>query len=170
MFKTTEKTHKPREPEALHLAMVLFTVQAYLERSIHDGLTKEPVHFRIVSGIEGWKTMRRFNLKEVEILQDLGKDDYMGKLKNEEVSFVVYALQLAKRAVEAYDFHIGVGKKHLRKGRANFALEMVKLKYNDNDKYKELRQIIDASVINANKFFDYTMEKLHEQHKSNELC
>jgi len=153
--------NKPN-PEHTHLKLCLFTAQAYMERAIKDGLTKEPVHYRIVGGIESWKMLRRFSSAEHKAVVAIGEEKYMQKLKDQHISFVVYALQLLKRCAETYSFTIGVGKKHLLKGRGLFVVGMLDLKRRDNEKYKELKAIIDESVINANKFFDYTQEKLKE--------
>ena len=156
-----------RTPQKLHEALMIFTAEAYLTRSIEDGLTDDPFHRKLVSGINSYRTMRRFSKEELELVVDLGKEEYMEKLKQIEIAFVIYALQILKRAAEDYTFIIGVGRKKLLKGKAEFAIDMLKLKQRDKEKYQSTKAIIDESVIVANRFYDYTQnhikEKLNDQ-------
>ena len=146
----------------LHLFLILATVGAYMDEAIKDGTTKEAEHIRIASGINGWLTFRKLNKKEAALLTEMGEDAYMQELKKVEVAFIVYSLELLKLAVEQYNFSIGVGRKHLRKGRSIFALGMIEKKRKDKEKYKELKHIIDESVLCAKKFFCYTEERIKE--------
>jgi len=146
-----------------HEKLILFTVQAYLESAINDGLTKEPMHKRIVGAIEAWKMMRRFSTDEAKTVQELGKDEYIENLKKQEISFVVYAMQLLKLWAEDEDYTkttLNISKKRLRHGRAFFAVQMLRKKQEDPAKYQELREIIDASVLDAKNFYYYTKGRL----------
>ena len=153
--------------------LILFTAEAYLTKSIDDGLSNEDLHRRIIGGIRAYMVMGRFSGREAAILQSIGEDEYMQDLRAREISFVVYALELLRLWVELVpkekrkNIHIGVSDKILRKGRATFAVSMLNLKKKDEAKYKELRQIIDESVLVAKNFFYYTQEKINERCKKN---
>ncbi len=119
-----------------------------------------------MSGIKSYQVFGRFSADEQKILQELGEHEYMQKLKVVEISYVIYALTLLKLWVEQVprnvrkNVYLGVSNKKLLKGRSHFAISMLKLKQTDEMKYKELRGIIDDSVLTAKKFFSYSMEHL----------
>lgn len=145
----------------IHERLVLFTVQAYLENSIKEGLTKEDLHYRIVSGISSYKMMRRFSEDELKTVRELGEHEYMQNLKDIQISHIVYALELLKLLVDdGYKFHIGVSMRKLKMGRATFAIDMLKLKDKNIDDYEKTKAIIDESVVVAKQFFYYTQEQL----------
>jgi len=151
-----------------HEKLVLFTAQAYFEAALKDGTSQDPFHKKIATAIEAWKMLRRFSSKEHKLVVDIGEHDYMQKIKNTEISFVVYALQLMKLWAEDADYRkssINISKKRLRMGGATFAIDMLKLKQRDSEKHKELRAIIDQSVLNAKNFYYYTKEKISEAKK-----
>ena len=157
-----------RTPKRQHEALILFTVQAYLERSIAGGITIDLFHRQIVGAIEAWKTMRRFSIEEVKLITEIGNDEYMQKLKQQEISFIVYALELMKQWADnaGRNDTINVSKKKLKRGRATFAIDMLSLKKRDIEKYKETKQIIDDSVVNAKHFYSYTLERLENESKT----
>ena len=151
-----------RPAPQLHLFLMLATAQAYIENSIKDGLTDETMHHQISSGIKGWLTFRKLSKEEAKLLVRLGEDEYMQKLKEVEISFIVYALEILRMAVEEYDFNIGVGKKKLLRGKSVFVVGMLQTKRKDKEKYDRLKAIIDESTIVAKKFYGYTQERIKE--------
>lgn len=146
--------------------LILFTVEAYIARAIEDGTTHEDFHKKLVGGIRSFMVMGRFSKKESERLQKLGEDPIMEKIKNQEISFVVYALELMRLWVTEVprevrkNIYLGVSNKKLLLGRAYFVKTMLHLKHTDEESYKEKRQIIDESVLNAKHFFSFFEEKL----------
>jgi len=146
--------------------LILFTVEAYLARAIEEGLTHEEFHKKLVSGIRSFMVMGRFSKEEQERLKILGEDTIMEKIKNKEVSFVVYALELMRLWVTEVprevrkNLYLGVSNKKLLLGRAYFVKTMLHLKHTDEENYKEKRQIIDESVLNAKHFFSFFEDKL----------
>ena len=146
--------------------LILFTAEAYFARAIEEGLTQEPLHKKIVSGIRSYMTFGRFRKEEAKLLQELGEDPIMQKIKAIEISFVIYALELLRLWVTEVprkarkSIYLGVSNKKLLMGRATFATTMIQMKRKDEDVYKEKREIIDSSVINAKHFFSFFEEKL----------
>jgi len=149
-----------RKAKDLHLFLMLATAEAYLSKARNEGLTSEPLHIKMISGINGWLTFRRLDKEEQELLVELGKDEYMEKMKEVEVSYVIYALVLLQLAAETYTFNIGVGRKKLLKGRSVFIISMIQQKRKDPEKHAELKAIIDDSVVIAKKFFGFTEAKI----------
>jgi len=148
--------------------LILFTASEYLNSAIKDSLTSDPLHIRIVSGINGFRTFGRFSAEESKQLQEIGTHEYMNKLKKIDVSFVVYALELLRLWVTEVpkehrkNIYLGVGNKKLLKGKSVFVVDMLKLKQRDEEKYKETREIIDVSTLTAKQFFFYMFEQLKD--------
>jgi len=152
-----------RSKQDLHMALILFTVMETLSKEIVDGVSTNPFNKKIVSRLKSWSTMRRFSQEEAKYLVALGEDPYMDKLKKSEISYTVYALELLKQWANDDDYTrsaIGISKSKLRAGRAVFAIDMLKLKQRDAEKYANTKTIIDESVIVAKKFYSYTKEQI----------
>ena len=148
--------------------LLLFTCEAYLSSAIKEGLTTDPLHKNIVSGIRSFMTFGRFSVAESKLLQKLGKDPIVEKIKTVEVSFVVYAMELMRlwvlnvpREVRK-NIYLGVSNKKLLLGRGHFVKTMLQLKQTDKESYTEKREIIDVSVLNAKHFFAFFENKLVE--------
>jgi len=149
--------------------LILFTVEAYISRALEEGLSKEPFHQKIVSGIRGYMTFGRFSKEEAELLQKLGEDPVMQRIKAQEISFVVYALVLLKLWVENVPrearkgIYLGISNKKLLMGHSAFAITMLQMKRQNEEMYKDKKQIINDSVKNASDFFSFFEEKLVNQ-------
>ena len=151
--------------------LILFTAEAYLSSAIKEGLTTDPLHKNIVSGIRSYMTFGRFSKEESMLLQELGKDPIVENIKTVEVSFVVYAMELMRlwvlnvpREVRK-NIYLGVSNKKLILGRGHFVKSMLHLKQRDEESYKEKREIIDASVLTAKHFFAFFESKLVGKNK-----
>jgi len=152
-----------RNKTQLHEALILFTVMETLGKEVNANVTTSPFHKKIVGRLKAWSTMRRFSQKEAKHLISLGENPYMEKLKQSEISYVVYALELLKLWEADVDYKkngIGIPRAKLKAGRAVFALDMIKLKKRDSDKYVETKTIIDDSVVTAKKFYSFTKENV----------
>ena len=108
---------KTDNPYLVFNKLILFTAEAYLSKSVEDGLTIEPLHKKIISGIRAYMVMGRFSKEETKLLQKLGEHKYMQDLKKTEIAFVVYALELLRLYTEEVPQHyrkniyLGVGNK-----------------------------------------------------------
>jgi len=146
--------------------LILFTVEGYLTKAMEEGLTQEPLHKDLVSGIRSYMTFGRLSPDEAKILIELGNDEYMEKIKKIEIAFVIFAMELMRLYVteipreERKGIYLGVSNKKLLHGRAYFAKTMLVMKQTNPEVYKEKREIIDDSVLTAKKFFGYTFDKL----------
>ena len=152
-----------RTSKQLHEALILFTVMETLGKEVSAGVSTSDFHKKIVGRPKAWSTMRRFSQEEAKLLVALGSDPYMEKLKETEISYTVYALELLKLWEADADYKksgIGVSRSQLKAGRAVFALDMIKLKKRDSEKYAETKTIIETSVITAKKFYSFTKDKV----------
>jgi len=151
--------------------LILHTASAYLEEAYKDGLTKDPMHIKLKGGLKRLQSFLRFSPAEAKHLQSFNGDPTLERIKNQHISFVIYALELLRLWVERVPkehrkhIYVGIGEKHLKKGRASIAVQMLDLKLRDADIHKEKRQIVDESVLNAKHFFNYFEEKLVEEKK-----
>ena len=158
-----------RNPNDLHTALIIYTASAYLETGLKDGTTQEEFHRQIVTAVTGWKTFRKFSNAEVKLLQDMGKDPVMEKIKRIEISFICYALtllQLMANDPDKRDVTLGISKKKLRRGDSIFVVPMLQTKKSDPERYERLKRIIDESRINAKYFYSYTKDKIKEELKN----
>ena len=142
-----------RTAKDLHLALILFTAQAYMETEIKDGMTDDTIHKRIVAGIEAWKRMRRFSNEELLLIQQLNKQEIIKDLTHREISFIVYALELLKHARNDHNYIIGVGSRILKRGSATFILGLVKTKAADLDRYNKIKDVITTTEETARDFY-----------------
>ena len=144
--------------------LILFTVEAYITRSIEDGLSVDPLHLRLKSAIKGYMIMSRFSKEEAEKLFEFGKDPRLQRITEQDVSFLVFALELMKLLIEDVPRnmrpHLNISDKRLKIGRGLFVVDMLKIKKRDEKRYKEFREIIDTSVVTAKQFYAYHFEKL----------
>ena len=146
--------------------LILFTAESYLTNAIDEGLSAEPLHKSIVSGIRAYMSMGRFSKEEAKLMIKLGEHECIQNLTKTEISFVVYALELMKLYVDNVpreyrkSIHLGVSNSKLKMGRATFAVSMLKLKQRDIKQYNETKDIIDQSVLTAKKFFLYCEDEI----------
>ena len=151
--------------------LILHTASAYTEEAIKDGLTKDPLHLKLNGGLKSLQSFLRFSPSEAEYLQSFNGDQTLERIKRVEVSFIVYAMELLRLWVEHVPkehrkhIYVGIGEKHLKKGRAHFTMQMLELKMRDANTHKEKRQIIDDSVLSAKHYFNYFEEKLVRERK-----
>ena len=152
-----------RNANDLHTALMLFSASAYIQDEIKNGNTNDELHHKIVSGIEAYKTFRRFSAEELKLIQDIQKDEAMSRITKTEICFVCYALSILKLLSEdesKRDVIIGVSKKKLRMGDSVFVIPMLKEKRRDIERYERLKKIIEESRVNAKLFYSYTKTML----------
>jgi len=143
--------------------LVLYTCEAYITKSIEDELTIAPIHKNLQIAIRGYMIMGRFSPLEAKRIISLNKDEKLKAITEKNISFLVYVLELIKLWVDdvpkKHRPHLNISDKKLRVGRSLFAMGMLKLKQSDEDKYQELRDIIDVSVDVAREFYEFN--RLH---------
>lgn len=157
------------------LNKIMFAMtEKYINQCIKDGIQPTDFHFRILSGISGWKTFNSFTLEEAKKVNELQDNKELKELIDMPASFLVFTLQLIKMLYEYQERdgipkrlrpYIGISEKKLKTGRALFAIDMLKLKHRNSEQYEETKQIIDESVEVAEKFFNFYHTKIVEKSK-----
>lgn len=167
-MSTKKPRSKVRSADALFNALLLFTAQIYIQHDIDDGFNQSSRDRKIVAGVEAYRQMGRFSKEEHAIIKDIGEHEFMEKLKNQTVSRTVVALELLKLWVETTsresrkNIHLGVGNRKLRAGAATFAIDLLKMKKTDIDKYNRTKNIVNDSKVNAKLYFSYVQEHINK--------
>lgn len=146
--------------------LILFTAQIYLQHDIDDGYNTSKRDHKIVAGIENYRRMGRFSKEEHSIIKEIGKHEFMEKLKGQTVSRTTVALELLKMWVETTDrntrkhIHLGVSNAQLKIGAGAFVTDLIELKYRNLEKYTKTKATVNDSKVNAKLYFSYTQEHI----------
>lgn len=158
------KRKKIKNPYIVFNKLILFTVTEYLEKAKAEGLTGEPFHNEIIGAISKYKTFAKFSVKEARIIIKMGESEAMHRIKEQQISWVVYALELLKLWVEAvpkkYRPHLNISDERLRTGRSKFVMAMIRLKSADPKEHAHKQNIMNDSTVTAKKYLMYTHEQL----------
>jgi len=144
--------------------VILFTIESYIDKCIEEGTEPTPLHFRILAAIKGWKKFHMFSVQEAEQVIKIAEDKGLRKILDEQVSFLIFSLELIKQLTEQtpkkYRPVLNISPKKLVGGRALYAISMLKLKQQDEEQYKETKNVIDTSVITAKHFFEFHAQRI----------
>lgn len=148
-----------RTPAQIHEALVLFTIQASIER----GEAGDEIFRNLFTKIEAWKTFRKFSKAEHDAIVAVGQCEEIQTLQDRQISYLIYALVLAKLWAQNAQpgQSIGISKKKLKVGKAHFALDMLKEKQNNPENYDKTKEIIAISEQTAIEFYDIAYDKLY---------
>ncbi len=143
---------------------VLFVVQDYLQRTVDDGAELPSILYRLKASIAGYKSFHMFSIEEAEQVLKVSKDEHLLAIMDKEVSFLVFAMEVMKLWTEDIPKknrpHLNISDKHFKLGGRFFWRQMMYLKQNDVDNYKDKQDIIDTSIDVANEFYKYHKEVL----------
>ena len=144
--------------------IVLFTVDVYIDRLRSEGATLPSILDRMKIGIVGFKRSNWFTDKEAKLVVDAASDPELEAIIRREISHLVFILTVIKIWVETVDKKdrplLNISDKKLAKGKAEYALHMLKLKQRDSEDYKKKKEIIDYSVETAEQFMEYHLKLL----------
>lgn len=150
--------------------VILYTIDSYIRKSIEDGLEPSPLHFRLLGATKVFIRENPITKEDRERIDFIRKDETLKKIVSVDVSFLVYTLELIKQFVEQVPKecrpNLNISDKKLIIGRGSFAVGMLELKRRDKEKYDEIKEIIDDSIITAKHFFNYHLEKLVQDKKA----
>jgi hypothetical protein len=143
---------------------VLFTIHEYLETTIKESKSVDDFVYQLRSTLAGYKSFHRLSADEAEILMNLGKDEVMMNIVDEEISFLIFALELLRIWTEFYPKSerpsLNISDKRFKGAVGAFVIPMLKLKQSDPERYDRMKPIITDSKMTAKKFFMYAEEKL----------
>ncbi len=144
--------------------VILFTVDTYITRMRSEGLELPSLLSALRLSIIAYKPANRFTEEESKIVLKYAEDKELTEIIQTEISHVIFILTVIKLWAERISKKdrplLNISDKRLLKGKAEYALFMLKLKQKDSDSYKEKKRIIDTSVKTAELFMDYHMKKL----------
>jgi len=148
---------------SIHKNLCLHTVGLYLEEALKgEPYQKDKLRY-IKTKIQGFLVFHRFSKSEHDILIELGEQEFMKKIKQVEVDFSVYALELLAlwyNDTEAKDRGINLSKEKVMEYKANLVKDMLGLRLRDSDNHKQVKKIVRESQLVAKQFYDYTKENL----------
>lgn len=147
--------------------IILFTIVEYLEKQMLDEESYQRDAMRkIVSSINGWKTFHRFSRAEAELVGKWGQTEAMTKLREVEVDYSIYALELLQLYVtlvpKKQRAHLGISDAKITMLKANLIKDMLRLKQRGGS-YDRIKDITDQSRLVAKRFFHYFDEQTNKQ-------
>ena len=144
--------------------IILFTVEVYIDRLRQDKVELPKVLTDLKLSIITYKRSNMFTKEEADFAKAMGTTEELKEIVHVEVSHLLFILTVIKLWVEITPKKerplLGISYNRLSKGRAAYAIQMLKLKQEDKESYEEKKQIIDISVETAKRFMDYHLEKL----------
>ena len=151
---------------------MLFLVHDYIV-SAQSQKTKEgkqveipPQLVRLRASIAGFKKFHMFTIEEAEELTVIAKEDELLKILDQDVSYIIVAMELMKRWSESIPKNqrpaLSVSDKHFKLGASHFWQAMIYLKEHANEEYLAKKETIDNSKKMANEFWDYHYNKLKD--------
>ena len=148
--------------------IVMFTAEAYIELSTAEGNLAPEALERLRYGIIGQRKINMFTQTEAKICLELGKDERLIKIMDNEISFIVFVYELMKIWTMTVPRDkrpiLGVSDKHFKLGGSVFYKQMLVAKQKDTKEYEEKQAIINDSKRVAQEFFQFHWEqfKLNE--------
>ena len=149
--------------------IILFTTDMYIDRMRKENTQLPKTLEQLSIALVGYKHHNRFTDKEAEYVLKLAKDPGLDEVVKTDVSPIIFTLTIIKLWVESIDKkdrpNLNISDKKLIKGRAEYAIQMIKLKKEKPEIYEEKREIIDSSVETAQRFMEFHLNKLNNKEK-----
>ena len=146
---------------SLHTKIILNTVHLYLENALKTEVYQRDKLLNIYSKIQGYNIFHKFSVEQHKDLIALGEQEYMLKLKDVEVDFGVYGMELLTLLVgdvPKKDRFMNISDKKILDYKAGMVMDMIRLK--DKDGYDNVKDIISSSKMVAKQFYFHTKEKV----------
>ena len=143
--------------------IVLFLVKDYIDRAREES-TVPDILVRLSAQISGYRQFHMFSLEEANKVLEIAETKEIRDIMDEHVSYIIFALELMKLWTEAVPKkdrpHLNISDKHFKLGGKYYWLAMIKLKKNDQDKYKETDATIEISRDTAKRLLEYHLKEL----------
>ena len=144
--------------------VILFTIDLYIDRIRAEGVVIPKSLERLKLVMINYKVNNKFSMKERDLVLGFAKEKELQDIVQTHISHIVFILTIVKLWVEMVPKKdrpkFNMSDKKLIKGKAEYTIEMLKLKQVNEDSYKEKKEIIQKSVETAEKFMDYHLQKL----------
>jgi len=144
--------------------IILFTVDVYIDKMKSEGAPIPDVLYKMKLSIVGYKHHNKFTDEERKLVLGFAKEQELKDIVETEISHLIFILTVIKLWVELIPKKerpiLNISDKRLTKGKAEYAMYMLKLKQKDKETYEEKKNVIDTSVKTAEAFMEYHIRKL----------
>ena len=114
-----------------------------------------------------------FDDDEAKFMKTL-ETEHFKKMMEPEISYLVFCLELArlwyKDVPKDKRPHTGISGKKLLLGSRLYVIDMLKLKKENNEKYRETKELINQTNIVARKFYEYMKTNCVDKYYGEEKC
>ena len=144
--------------------IILFTVMEYLDKHTKTkSCYQRDKMIKILGAVKGYSVFHRFSKEEAEYITKLGKTDTMKNIKEIEVDYAVYALELLNIWIDIIPKkerpHLNYSDKRIKFLKAELIRDLLALKYKNEEEYSKVKEIVTQSRIVAKQFFHYFDEE-----------
>ena len=144
--------------------IILFTVDVYVDKMKNEGAPIPDILHKMKIAIVGYKYRNKFTDEERKLVLGFAKEQELKDIIEVEISHLIFILTVIKLWIELIPKTerpiLNISDKRLIKGKAEYAMHMLKLKQNDKESYEEKKDVIDTSVKTAEAFIEYHIKKL----------
>ena len=136
---------------------ILFTILEYLEKAtLAENAYERDKLLRLKSCISGYRAFHKFSREEALYLTELGKRKEMIRLRENEVDWAIYALELMYMYITTIHKkdrpHINFSDAKIKLLKAHLITDMLRLKQNNIESYDRVKEIINDSRITAKMY------------------
>lgn len=144
---------------ALLNKVLLANIKYWLEEEEKNNTTLPEIAIKLKSFAKRYLLIHHgFTQDEIDFMKTI-ETDHFKKMLEPEISYLVFCLELARLWYQDIPKEgrpvINIGRKHMLRGSRLYVVDMLKLKKEDEEKYKELRSILDDTRLVSRKFYEY---------------
>ena len=144
--------------------IVLFTIDTYIDRIKADKIQMPKVFNDLKYSIITYKRSNKFTQEEGKEVLEFAQTQEMKDIIEIEISHIIFLLTIIKIWVSTVPKKerpiLNISDRRLVKGKAEFAMAMLKMKQSDKENYEVKKEIMNTSVFTAEKFMDYHFKVL----------
>jgi len=143
---------------------MLITVLHYAEHANNNTYNKDFI-VRLRGAINGYLTFHKLNTKESQQVIEIGKREFITKLKETEIDYSVHLMALMEHWVKLIPKEdrrnaLNISDKKILQNKSKLILDMLQLKSRDKDEYNRVKLIVSDSELVAKKYAYYLSEEL----------
>ena len=137
--------------------LVIFTVLEYLEIQTQSDTYQRDELVTLMSGLRAHRFSHKFQPSEVKRLNKAGEDEALQNLKEVQVDYSLYCIALITEWIKDIPKrdrpHINFSDKRILKLKANFVLDMLKMKQVDEEEHARVKEVSFGSQLTAKHFY-----------------
>ena len=144
----------------MHKKLILHTVDLYLTQGLKGNVYQRAVVQNIASKIAGYNIFHKFTQDEHKTLISIGKEPYMQRLKEVQIDWTVYALELLVLLLKDGNKIVNLNNKKVYEYKSKMVMDMIGLKHDDAEKHSATKEIVMQSRLVAKQYYEYTKDGL----------